>query len=71
MKRIIVVLLVSSLLCFSFCSCEESTEDKAERLRKTAEQLGNQLREQQQRIDDFQNDWNNYKRLESEYKSAK
>ena len=54
MKRIIVVLLVSSLLCFSFCSCEESTEDKAERLRKTAEQLGNQVSEQQQRIDDFQ-----------------
>ena len=44
----------------------ESTDEKAGRLRRSAEQLGNQVSEQQERINDFQSDWDNYKKLESE-----
>lgn len=64
-KRI-VALLLFLLICFCICSCEESTDEKAERSRRSAEQLGNQVSEQQERINDFQIDWDNYKKLESE-----
>ena len=64
-KRI-VALLLFLLICFCLCSCEESTDEKAERSRRSAEQLGNQVSEQQERINDFQIDWDNYKKLESE-----
>ncbi|MBR1482936.1 MAG: hypothetical protein IJ598_08240 [Ruminococcus sp.] len=70
MKKIMVAILMSFVLSVFLCSCGESTEDKVERLNRTAEQIGNQVSEQQQRIDDFQSDWDNYKRLESELKSA-
>lgn len=66
MKKLLICLLVSLVFSFSLCGCEESTEEKAERLRKTTEQLGNQLSESEQRINDLQRDWNNYKRSESE-----
>ena len=64
-KRI-VALLLFLLICFCLCSCEESTDEKAGRSRRSAEQLGNQVSEQQERINDFQSDWDNYKKLESE-----
>ncbi len=66
MKKILICLLVSLVFSFSLCGCEESTEEKAERLRKTTEQLGNQLSETEQRINDLQRDWGNYKKSESE-----
>lgn len=71
MKKMILAILISILLSVFLCSCGESTEDKVERLNKTAEQLENQVSEQKQKIDDFQSDWEKYKRLEKELESAR
>lgn len=71
MKKILICLLVSLVFSFSLCGCEESTEEKAERLRKTTEQLGNQLSESEQMMKNFQRDRDNYKRTESKYKALR
>lgn len=71
MKKIITALIISTLVCLSFCGCGESAEEKSERLRNTNDQLSREINNQQQRINDFQSDWNDYKRLESEYKSLR